>query len=358
MSSGLNVRPLFNLVSDRLRALPMVVLYITDGCNSRCVTCDIWKLPRRNMSMDLVQHLADEVPRLGVGTVVLSGGEAMQHPEWPRIAQTFRGLGAKVILLTNGLALKKQARQVIESVDLLTVSIDGGTPETYHAIRGVDALPVILEGMRIIADGGVPITTRTTLQHANFREMPLIVDIAKRAGASKVSFLAVDVSSAEAFGPRFQDQQDQNVIPLNAIHAPPSPALTREDLPEFARVLESLEHTRAEDFASGQIAENPAKLRRFLQYFTAVNGDAPFDGPRCNAPHISTVIEVDGTVRPCYFLPPVSSVGKQGERSLGDAINESRAVEMRHAYRAGERQECARCVCPLYRGPRALLNGM
>ena len=50
--------PLLNLVSDKLRALPLVVLYLTDGCNSRCVTCDIWKLPRRNMSMELVDQLA------------------------------------------------------------------------------------------------------------------------------------------------------------------------------------------------------------------------------------------------------------------------------------------------------------
>src|SRR5579871_6966420 len=97
----MNVKSLLNLTSNRLRTLPMVVLYITDGCNSRCVTCDIWKLPRRNMDMALVEQLAAEFPQLGVQTVVLSGGEAMQHPEWPRIAQTFRQAGAKVLLLTN-----------------------------------------------------------------------------------------------------------------------------------------------------------------------------------------------------------------------------------------------------------------
>ena len=73
--------------------------------------------------------------------------------EWPRIAQILRTAGIKVMMLTNGLALKKQAQQVIETVDQLTVSLDGATPETYRAIRGVDALPVILEGMRAIAEG-------------------------------------------------------------------------------------------------------------------------------------------------------------------------------------------------------------
>jgi MoaA/NifB/PqqE/SkfB family radical SAM enzyme len=348
---ALDVRPLLNLTSDRLRALPLVVTYITDGCNSRCITCDIWKLPRRNMQMAVVERLASEFPGLGVRTVVLSGGEAMQHPDWPRIAQLYRAAGVKVILLTNGLALKKQADQVIENIDHLTVSLDGGTPETYRNIRGVDALPVILEGMRIIADGGVPISTRTTLQHSNFREMPLIVKVAKAAGAKQVSFLAVDTSNLVAFGPRF----DEDGQPLAAIHMPPGPALTRNDLPEFAEVLDCLERDFAADFKSGQIAENPAKLRRLHRYFEAVNGLAEFEGPRCNAPHISTVIEVDGTIRPCYFLP---ETGKLGDRSLVEAINDDRAVEMRAAYRTGQRHECERCVCPLYRGPRALLRGM
>src|SRR5258706_13887795 len=151
---GQNVMRLPTLITtlpaDRLRVLPLVVLYITDGCNSRCITCDIWKLPRRNMDMALVEQLAAEFPRLGVREVVLSGGEAMQHPEWPRIAQMFREAGAKVTLLTNGLALKKQAEQVIQTIDVLTVSLDGATPETYRAIRGVDALAPILEGMRMI----------------------------------------------------------------------------------------------------------------------------------------------------------------------------------------------------------------
>src|SRR5260221_14621966 len=94
-----NLRPLLNLAptltSDRLRALPLVVLYITDGFNSRCATCDIWKLPRRNMAISLVERLADEFHELGVRQVGLSGGRAMQHPKWPRIVELFHARGAK-----------------------------------------------------------------------------------------------------------------------------------------------------------------------------------------------------------------------------------------------------------------------
>jgi Fe-coproporphyrin III synthase len=343
------LRPLLNLTGDRLRALPMLILYITDGCNSRCITCDIWKLPRRNMSLELVERLTGEFAALGVKRVLLSGGEAMQHPHWPEIAQMIRAVGAKVMLLTNGLALKKQADQVIANVDELTVSLDGATPETYHAIRGVNALPVILEGISAVSAAGIPVTTRTTLQRNNFREMAAIVDVAKSAGVHRVSFLAVDVSSVEAFGPRYTAESG-----LPIIHTPKSPTLTTDELPEFAAVLDQLEYSYADDFASGLIAESPTKLRKLHHYFMAVNGLTNFDPPRCNAPHTSLVVEVDGSVLPCFFLPTAT---KLDDKPLSSVINDARLTELRHAYRTGQRSECERCVCPLYRGPRSLLNG-
>ena len=347
-----DLRPLLNLTGDRLRTLPMLIVYLTDGCNSRCQTCDIWKLPRRNMSMALAEKLASEFRMLGMRRVILSGGEAMQHPDWPRIAHLFHAAGATVELLTNGLLVNKQAQDVIENIDQLIISLDGGVPETYKAIRGVDGFDVILSGMRTCADAGVPITTRTTIQRGNYFEMPQIIDAARNAGVRKVSFLAVDVSSTQAFGPRF----GADILPtLSSLfpHAPSSPVLTADDLPEFSKVLDCLEHEYAADFASGLIAESPVKLRRLYNYFATLNDGSPFPPPRCNAPHLSSVVEVDGNLRPCFFLP---HVGKLGDGTFLETLNTPLAVEMRAAYRTGQRSECARCVCSLYQGPRTLLR--
>jgi hypothetical protein len=126
-----------------------------------------------------------------------------------------------------------------------------------------------------------------------------------------------------------------------------------EDVQELSTILDTVESQFAADFASGRIAESPAKLRRMLRYFGAVAGQNAFEPPRCNAPHFSTVIEVDGTLRPCYFLP---AYGKLNGQVLGSAINGDVAQQLRQAYRARQRPECERCVCPLYKGPRALLG--
>jgi MoaA/NifB/PqqE/SkfB family radical SAM enzyme len=336
----MRVKRLFNLAGNRLHALPLLILYLTDGCNSRCITCDIWRNPRRNMPLALAESIAESCAELGVRWLLLSGGEAMQHPQWSRIAQRFQQEGVHVMLLTNGLSLRKDAKAVAESVDEVIVSLDAGNAATYKAIRGVDAFDVVLDGIDAVRAHGIPVTTRTTVQRDNFREIPQIIETGLAHDASAISFLAVDVSSDEAFGTRSQQ---------------PPGALTADDIPHLEAILDSIEQDYADVFARGQIAESPQKLRRtLLTYFHALIDDrVRYPAPRCNAPHISTVIDVDGTLRPCYFLPAYGQLKPDGDR-LPQAINWNAAQDLRAAYKNGQRPECKRCVCPLYKGVRSL----
>lgn len=346
----MQVKNLLNLMSNRLSTLPLMVLYITDGCNSRCKTCDIWKNPRRNMSMPLVDELVAQAQDLKTRWVLLSGGEAMQHPEWQEIARRFRSVGVRVMLLTNGLLVRKQIDLVSQSIDDLILSLDGGKAETYEHIRGVDAFELVLDGIRMAHEAGIPVTTRTTVQRGNFREIPLIVEKALSAGADAVSFLAVDLSNPFAFGERFD--ADLELSPQLDL----SQTLTHDEINELDSIISQLERDFAPEFTQGKIAESPEKLRRILiGYFRALLGDADYQSPRCNAPHFSTVIEVDGSLRPCYFLPKYGRMRPDGE-TLSQAINTQKAIELREAYANGQRRECGTCVCPLYKGPRSLLR--
>lgn len=343
----MGIRHVANLFSDQIHTLPILILYLTDGCNSRCAMCDIWRSPRRNMSTSLIRQLSRDAQRLHTRWVVLSGGEAMQHPEWPATADAFRRSGARVILLTNGLFLRRDAGKVIASIDEVVVSLDAGCAETYLAIRGVDAFDLVLEGISAVRAGGIPVTTRTTLQQANFREMPAIVRQARAAGADHVSFLTLDVSNPVAFGPRFEDE-------THAVAASAYGRLSADDAREMHALIDDMAVAFAAEFASGAISEPPAKLHRMADTFLALAVGDPPPPVRCNAPHISLVVEVDGTIRPCYFLPSVADAKISDTQSLQSILNHPQAVSMRRAYRTGQRRECTTCVCPLYKGARAL----
>lgn len=331
------LQALLNLTSDTLHTLPLLILYLTDGCNSRCATCDIWRNPRLNMPLALAASLTEAAADLGTRWVLLSGGEAMQHPQWPQIAAGFRARGIRVLLLTNGLLVRRQLAQVVETVDELIVSLDAATAEVYEAIRGVDAFELVMAGMQAASAQGVSVTTRTTVQRRNYQQLPQIAEVALAAGARSVSYLAVDSTSSVAFGERELSFADDTLSPA--------------DCDRLAGVLDDFALSHAAQFAAGQIAESPQKLRRtLLGYFRQ---DNTYQAPRCNSPRFSVVVGVDGTLRPCYFLPTTGRLMPQGD-SLQQAINTDVAQALRHAVRSGQRPECARCVCPLYKGPRAL----
>jgi MoaA/NifB/PqqE/SkfB family radical SAM enzyme len=218
------------------------------------------------------------------------------------------------------------------------VSLDGTSAQTYAAIRGLDAFAKVCEGIAAIAALGKPAGLRVTLQRSNYRELPRFVTLARELGAAGVSFLAVDVSNAHAFARR------EGV--------PPELALRADDLPVLDRLLADLEREHAADFRAGFIAESPAKLRRIRDYFAALLGHGDFPAVRCNAPEFSAVIEADGRVAPCFFIPGPAGVPRAP--ALEEALDSAPMRALRASIRAGERPECERCVCSMWRDPAAL----
>ncbi len=327
---------------QRLRSLPLVTLYLTDRCNSRCISCDYWRHGRVNMDAQYVAQLVPELRRLGTHTVLISGGEPLICPHWADIARTLRSAGLQLWLLTSGLSLAKHAIRVAELFQSVTVSLDGVDRATYAAIRGVDAFEHVIAGLRAIARAGLPAGVRVTVQRRNYRQLAGIVELAQRDQAREVSFLAADVRNGQAFG-RVPDFASDI-------------ALQPDDLPPFERTLDALERVHAREFSSGFIAEPPHKLRRLWQYYAALCGLGPFPVTRCNAPEFSAVIEPDGSVNPCFFIHGARATGRpagEPHPGLEQALNSDQMLRLREDIRSGRRAECEGCVCSMWREPGA-----
>ena len=318
-----------------LERLPLVTLYLSERCNSRCISCDYWRHGKGDMTLEAVTRLLPSLARLRTEVVLLSGGEPLLNPHWAAIAELLRSAGLKLWLLTSGLSLAKHAQRAAQLFDTVTVSLDGTNPRSYAAIRGLDAFDKVCEGIGAVAAAGRSTGIRVTLQRANYLELPDFVELAHRLGARYVSFLAVDVANDEAFG---------------RAHGPvPDLALGEDDLPVLGHLLDALERDYAADFRSGFIAESPQRLWRIHQYFAAVRGLMPYPPVRCNAPEFSAVVRAQGQVNPCFFI---AGSHQPATADLERTLNGAPQLALRHSIRAGERAECARCVCSMWRDPR------
>ncbi|MEO7454785.1 MAG: SPASM domain-containing protein, partial [Gemmatimonadaceae bacterium] len=219
-------------------------------------------------------------------------------------------------------------------------SLDG--PAAIHdRIRNVPAaFEKLAEGVAAVkrADSRVSVTARCTVHRSNCRELRATVAAARAVGLDRISFLAADVST-DAFN-RPSPWSDERVDEV---------ALSRDDVTALASELAALERDHADDFASGFIAESPDKLRRrLLQYSAALQGDGDFAPNDCNAPWVSTVIEADGTVRPCFFQPPLGNINDAA--SLRDIINAPDSIAWRRGLDVRRNAICRKCVCTLSLG--------
>jgi MoaA/NifB/PqqE/SkfB family radical SAM enzyme len=317
-----------------LRRLPLVTLFLSERCNSRCISCDYWRNGRADLDLEAVRELLPSLERLATEVVLISGGEPLLNPEWRQIAGLLGGRGLKLWLLTSGLSLAKHAREVATLFDAVTVSLDGTERGTYAAIRGVDAFDVVCRGIRAAVATEVPVRLRVTVQRRNFRELPRFVELARALGVAQLSFLAADGANTHAFSRGEDFASDLALLP--------------GELPQLERILLELERDHAQAFRTRFIAESAEKLRRsLLQYFTAVCGLGPYPPVRCNAPEFSAVIDAQRRLSPCFFIggPAQARV----EENLEEIVNHGEMLALRRSIRRGERAECSRCVCSMWR---------
>jgi MoaA/NifB/PqqE/SkfB family radical SAM enzyme len=326
--------------TSALASMPILVLNVHSNCNCRCIMCDIWKREKHEQVRvaDLERH-RESLRNLGVRQVVLSGGEPLLHGDLRALCQFFREENIRLTLLTTGLLLLKRADEVSTLFDDVIVSIDGPR-EVHDGIRRISgAFDLIAQGVAAILSRkpDLGIACRMTVQKANHRHVRATVRAAKTIGFTSISLLAADLTS-EAFNRALVwPGERQSEI-----------ALTEKEVAGLEDEIEQLIVEHGGDIRRGYIAEGAAKLRRIPRRFREHLGQASPESPTCNAPWVSAVVEVDGSVRPCFFH---RAVGNIGSSTLEEVVNGEAARLFRESLRVSENPTCRRCVCSLnYQG--------
>lgn len=335
------------LQTDKITALPIVILMPHSACNCKCVMCDIWKGNQhlRQLTEQDVEGLLRSLHSLGTRQVLMSGGEALLNPNFFRLCTILKREDIRITLLSTGLAIGRHVDQLVTWVDDIIVSLDGDE-ELHDEIRNMPgAFRKMKEGLKLLRSSKPTyrITGRSVIHRLNFRRWPDIVRASIEIGLDQISFLPADVTS-EAFNrsETWDSPRQHQILPAE------------EELPELQAMIERLIRNHQGLFDSGFIAESPDKLRKIGQYYRASYGLNPYPYKKCNAPWVSAVVEADGSVRPCFFHPPLGNI-HEGE--LGDILNSPEAIEFRKSLDMERNETCVRCVCYLNLSPRAKLNG-
>ena len=333
---ALHEAPAKSCFPARVASLPILILNAHSRCNCRCVMCDIWKRESNDQihAQDLERH-RNSLKSLGVRQIVLTGGEPLLHNDLSALCNFFRDRQIHLTLLTTGLLLHKRAEEVATLFDDIIISLDG-PPEIHDAIRRVSgAYNLIHKGIAAVRhyNPSLPITCRTTVQRANHRHLRQTVDAARALGLDSISFLAADLTS-EAFNrPLIWPGEKQSEIGLNL-----------NEVSALEEEIEQLILQYEAGISHKFIVEPAAKLRRIARRFREHLGQLTPQAPTCNAPWVSAVVEVDGSVRPCFFH---RTIGNITSSTLEEVINGEAAQEFRQSLDMENDATCRRCVCSL-----------
>lgn len=261
----------------------------TTYCNLSCRMCPheelyVKKGKQSHMQPIIVKKIVEQMkPR----TLNLTGlGEPLLNPFFFQDVEVAKKKGIKVEVTTNATLLWRYAAQIVDSgIDILKISVDGASNETYASIRGQDVLPVIKKGLKRLRiekekrNSKCPaVSINFVVQRQNYKEIPEIIILAHELGVDQVEFLRLTMFETKEHSTLIGDIRKGDL--LNAL-------AEGRNIAANLGVRTNL----------GEWRDNFEKIWRFYE-----SKQHSFKPSRCMRPWFSPYVAVDGKVYSCPFV--------------------------------------------------------
>ena len=264
------------------KALPIFGAFeLTPLCNLDCKMCYVHlqnptvrnRMLRGNQWLSVMQEAID----CGLFSALLTGGEAMTHPDFWNIYMFLIDHGVSVRVKTNGILLNGQNIERFKTYPphLIDISLYGCDSDSYLAVTGVDAYQRVVDNIRMAIDAGLCIRIMITPSGYMSPWTERVMELAKSFGV-KVIVNSVLIEPDENTGRRKQDFD-----------------LTES---ENARIREKRDELFPLKFMS---PEEENEIYGSIEK----RADIQEKGLYCNGGRTSFAINWDGTMGPCLSFP-------------------------------------------------------
>ena len=155
--------------ADGLLVPPVLILSVTTRCNLSCVGCYSREYPAEGeLGWEGIDRLLTEAEDLGVGFVVLTGGEPLLLPRLAELLARHRRL--VFLLYTNGTRIDDRWARTLAAMDnvLPLLSVEGSEVET-DARRGVGTYGKVIKAMERLAQYDVFFGFSSMVTRRNYR---------------------------------------------------------------------------------------------------------------------------------------------------------------------------------------------
>lgn len=331
--------------------LTKIYIEPSSRCNLDCRTCirNVWNAPDELMAEATFDRIMADLPAFSPPPTLFFGGlgEPLIHPGLVDWVGRAKAAGARVELITNGTMLTEGiARGLIEAgLDLLWVSLDGATSESYADVRLGASLPKVLANLqrfdKLRPNRHQPtpeIGLAFVAMKRNIADLPAVMQIGKQVGATRLS-----VSNVLPYTPEMQEEILYSRVLTSAPYQP-SRWLPHLSLPkmnptgDFSQILGQVMGQGWNVSFNGNNVETRPNICPFIEHGTLAIG---WDGsispclPLLHN-HVSFIDERRRTSRR-YII------GQVGQQNLADVWMLPEHLAFRQKVQAFDFAPCAVC---------------
>jgi len=194
---SLDIKPVHALLPPRL-----LQLYASEYCNARCAMCPVaesmkrqQKIAKETVDMAFVKKL---VSGFGVfkPSIFLTGGEPLLNKEIINIIKYFDEKRIITTMTTNGMLLKKCAKELVNTgISVVVVSIDGPRPahDKNRGVRGiydsaVDGIKEVIKERNAAGKSFPKVNINAVINSECIDDMDHLLNLAKKLGIDGISF--------------------------------------------------------------------------------------------------------------------------------------------------------------------------
>jgi len=191
---------------------PLVVWNATYRCNLACAHCYIDAQDHDHtgeMTTDEARTMIDDLATIPVPVLLFSGGEPLMRADVLDLASYAADKGLRPVLSTNGTLIDAKMARRIKAAGLqyAGVSIDG-LAETHDRFRRREgAFEAAVRGIRNCTAAGVKAGIRFTVNAANHRDLPGVLDLVEELGVPRFCMYHLVYSG------RGSAMKDQDITP-------------------------------------------------------------------------------------------------------------------------------------------------
>ncbi|MBL7159450.1 radical SAM protein [Candidatus Microgenomates bacterium] len=307
-----------------------VSLEVEDGCNLRCLHCDIWKKRKKlkRMRLSEMKKVVRELKKwLGVFQLNLTGGEPFLNKETIPLIKYASSLGILVHTNSNGFLIDGTlAKRIVASgLNSISISLDNLDPKVHNRLRGNSQ--VFKRAVRALSS-----LSKFRKPSRPFLSVTTIIMKPTLSGLEKLAFWAkeegIDAIYFQSLWQNFGAEYDQDWFKKSP--------LWPKDYKKAKKVLDCLLKLKKNGYPIGNSFED---FERYKSYY---RDPITFGGEKkCFIGVNNFAIDIAGDVRLCFNFPSIGNILKEKPEEIWNG----REAQKQRLKIAGCQRGCKVLLC-------------